>query len=211
MTSFAAPVPCEPRAPSLVARARSILLNPRSEWSVVRQEPSTIGGLYVGYIVWLAALGPVASVIVASIVGIRLPYGGSYRVPWASAVASASVRYVIALAMPYLLARIIDALATHFGGQRSVIQALKVAAYASTATWLANAIAIISGLSHLELLGGYSLYLALTGLPALMRAPRERAPGYTAAVTVAAAALSLLGSAIAARFVGFPLLSLPVR
>jgi hypothetical protein len=201
MTSFAAPVPCEPRAPSFVARARSILLNPRSEWSVVRQEPSTIGGLYVGYIVWLAALGPVASVIVASIVGIRLPYGGSYRVPWASAVASASVRYVIALAMPYLLARIIDALATHFGGQRSVIQALKVAAYASTATWLANAIAIISGLSH----------LALTGLPALMRAPRERAPGYTAAVTVAAAALSLLGSAIAARFVGFPLLSLPVR
>jgi hypothetical protein len=212
MTVMAPPVISDPpRARPLVSRARSILLQPRSEWETIDAEPATVGGLYAGYIVWLAAIAPLASVIEASVFGIRLPFGGAYRVPWASAASSAAVRYAVALITTYLLALIIDALAPSFGGRRSQIQALKVAAYASTASWIAGAFAVVPFLSVLGLIGLYSLYLVFLGLPAVMGAPRDRALGYTAAVIACAAVLFVVGGAISARFVGFPSLTLPVH
>lgn len=211
MTVMAPPVTSEPRARSLVARARSILLQPRSEWAMIAAESATVGGLYAEYIVWLAAVAPLASVIEASAFGIRLPFGGVYRVPLASAAASAVVRYAVALVTVYVLALIIDALAPTFGGKKNPIQALKVAAYASTAGWIAGTFVVVPLLSVLELFGLYSLYLVFLGLPAVMGAPRDRALGYTAAVVACAAVLLVVGGAIAARFVGLPTLSLPVR
>jgi hypothetical protein len=187
------------------------LLQPRSEWATIDAEPATVGGLYAGYIVWLAAIAPLASVIEASVFGIRLPYGGVYRVPLTSAVSGAVVRYAAALVTTYLLALVINALAPAFGARQSPIQALKVAAYASTPIWIAGAVAMAPFLSALELLGLYSLYLVFLALPAVMGAPRDRAIGYTAAVVACATVLFLVGGAVAARFVGFPLLSLPVR
>ncbi|MEO8562302.1 MAG: Yip1 family protein [bacterium] len=211
MTVMAPPVISDPRSPPLIARVRAILVQPRSEWATIAAEPATVGGLYAGYILWLAALAPLASVIEASVFGIRLPYGGIYRVPVASAASSAVVRYAVALVITYVLALVIDALAPTFGGTRSPIRALKVAAYASTPSWVAGAFAAVPLLSGLELLGLYSLYLVFLALPAVMGAPRDRALGYAAAVIACAAVLFLVGGAVAARFVGFPLLSLPVR
>lgn len=211
MTVMAPPVSADPRTRPLAARARSILLQPRSTWATIDAEPATVGGLYAGYIVWLAAIAPLASVIAASGFGIRLPFGGVYRVPLASAASGAVVRFAVALISTYVLSLIIDALAPAFGGRQSPIQALKVAAYASTPSWIAGVFAAVPFLSALELLGLYSLYLLFLALPAVMGAPRDRALGYTAAVAVCAAVLFGVGGAIAARFVGFPLLSLPVR
>jgi Yip1 domain len=211
MTVMAPPVISDPRTRSLIARVRAILVQPRSEWATIDAEPATIGGLYAGYVVWLAAIAPIASVIEASVFGIRLPFGGVYRVPLASAASGAVVRYAVALITTYVLALVIHALAPTFGGKQSRTQALKVAAYASTPSWVAGAVAAVPFLSALELLGLYSLYLVFLALPAVMGAPRERALGYTAAVVACAAVLFLVGGAVAARFVGFPLLSLPVR
>jgi Yip1-like protein len=211
MTAMAPPVISEPRGRPLVARARSILLQPRSEWATIAAEPATVGGLYAGYVVWLAAIAPLASVIETSVFGIRLPYGGVFRVPLSSAASGAVVRYAVALVTTYVLALVIDALAPAFGGKQSPTQALKVAAYASTPSWIAGVFAVTPFLSALGLFGLYSLYLVFLALPAVMGAPRDRALGYTAAVVACAAVLFLVGGAVAARFVGFPLLSLPVR
>jgi hypothetical protein len=189
---------------NLVERVKRILLSPRTEWEVIDTEPATPAQLYTGYIVPLAAIAPFAQLIGYSVFGISVPFVGTYRVPFGSAITSAIVTYVMALAMPYLLALIIDALAPTFNGQRSQIQALKVAAYSSTAAWVAGIFALIPGLRFLTILGVYSLFLLYLGLPVLMKSPKEKAMGYTVVVILAAIVLTILIGVVSSMFLRVP-------
>jgi Yip1 domain len=168
------------------SRIRGILADPRREWPVIAAEPTTPAALYRGWIIPLAAIGPIASFIGFTVFGISLPFMGRYRVPIASALTGSIVRYACALAGVYLLALVIDKLAPSFGGQSDRLQALKVAAYSSTAAWLAGIFGLFPPIAFLGLLGLYSIYLLYLGLPALMKSPPERAAGYTAVVVVVA-------------------------
>jgi len=189
---------------NLVERVKRILLSPRTEWEVIDTELTTPAQLYTGYIAPLAAIGPIAQLIGYSVFGISVPFVGTYRVPIGSAITSAIVTYVMALAMPFLLALIIDALAPTFNGQRSQIQALKVAAYSSTASWVAGIFALIPGVRFLTILGIYSLYLLYLGLPVLMKSPREKAIGYTVVVILAAIVLFMLVGVVSSMFLRVP-------
>jgi hypothetical protein len=188
----------------LVQRVKQILLSPRTEWQVIEAEPTTTAELYKTYIIPLAAIGPISQVIGYSVFGITVPFVGTYRVPIGSAISGALVAYVLTLAGTYVLALIIDGLAPTFNGQRSQIQALKVAAYSSTASWLAGIFALIPGLRLLAILGLYSLYLLYLGLPIVMKAPRDKALGYTVVVIVAAIVLFMIIGVIAGRFLAVP-------
>jgi hypothetical protein len=188
----------------LVQRVKQLLLSPRTEWAVIEAEPTTPAALYTGYIMPLAAIGPISQVIGYSLFGITVPFMGTYRVPIGSAITSAVVGYVLTLAAAYVLAMIIDGLAPTFNGQRNQIQALKVAAYSSMAAWVAGIFALIPGLRLLQILGVYSLYLLYLGLPVLMKAPRERALGYTVVVSLAAIVLFMILGVIAGRFLAVP-------
>ncbi len=157
-----------------------------------------------GYIAPLAAIGPVATAIGWAVFGMSLPLMGSYRLPIAGVIKFAVVQYVIALAGVFILALIIDGLAPTFKGQKNQIQALKVAAYSSTAFWVVGIVGLVPALSILSVLGLYSLYLLYLGLPALMRSPKEKAMGYTAVVIIAAVVLNIILFAIATRFAWRP-------
>jgi hypothetical protein len=191
-------------AMNFVERVKRILLSPRTEWEVIDAEPTTLATLYTGYVMPLAAIGPIAQVIGYSVFGITVPFMGTYRVPIGSAITSAVVGYILTLVATYVLALIIDGLAPTFNGQRNQIQALKVAAYSSTASWVAGIFALIPGLRLLTILGLYSLYLLYLGLPVLMKSPREKAMGYTAVVVLAAIVLFIIISMVAGRFMAVP-------
>lgn len=192
----------------LVARVKGIIMQPKSEWGVIDGESTTIGRLYTGYIIPLAAIPPIASIIGLSIIGISLPVVGTYRVPFGSALTSAITQYILGLAGVYVLALIIDALAPTFAGEKNQIQALKVAAYSSTASWLAGIFALIPGLRILGILGLYSLYLLFLGLPALMKAPTEKAMAYTVVVIICAIVIFVIIGSIAGRFISYPAMGL---
>ena len=189
---------------NLVERVKRILLSPRTEWEVIDAEATTPAALYTGYIAPLAAIGPIAQLIGYSVFGISVPFMGTYRVPFGSAITSALVTYLLTLIGVYVLALIIDALAPTFNGQRSQVQALKVAAYSSTASWVAGIFALIPGLRLLTILGLYSLYLLYLGLPVLMKSPREKAMGYTVVVILAAIVLFMIIGVVSSRFIGVP-------
>ena len=91
---------------NLTVRAKNILLQPAQEWAVIETESARVADLYRAYIVPLAAIGPVASIIGLSMVGI-----GGYRIPLLSSIGHAVVTFVMALGGVYVLALIIDALA----------------------------------------------------------------------------------------------------
>jgi hypothetical protein len=171
---------------TLVERVKRILLQPKQEWEVIAGESTTTPDLYKNYIIPLAAIGPVASIIGMSIVGIGMPFGPAFRIPFITAILSAVVHYVLSLAGVYVLALIIDFLAPTFSGEKNLGQALKLSAYSLTAAWIAAIFVIIPALGILGIIGLYSLYLLYEGIPVLMKAPREKALVYTVAVAVAA-------------------------
>lgn len=189
---------------NLVDRVKRILLSPRTEWEVIDAEQTTPAALYTGYIAPLAAIGPIAQLIGYSVFGITVPFMGTYKVPFGSALTGAIISYVLTLVGTYILALIIDGLAPTFNGQRNQIQALKVAAYSSTASWVAGIFALIPGLRLLGILGLYSLYLLYLGLPVLQKTPRDKALPYTAVVVLAAIVLFMIVGLIAGRFTGIP-------
>ncbi|MCJ7641846.1 MAG: YIP1 family protein, partial [Desulfobacterales bacterium] len=131
---------------NLVERVKGILLKPKEEWQTISGETTTIPELYKTYIVILAAIGPVASIIGMSIVGISLPFAGSFRIPITTSIASAVVHYILTLVGVYILALIIDALAPTFSGEKSINQAFKVASYSSTPGWVVGIFTIIPAL-----------------------------------------------------------------
>ena len=65
---------------NLIGRVQNILLTPKTEWPVIAAEPETIGGLYTKYILILSALGPVAMFLKSTLIGITVPFVGTYRV-----------------------------------------------------------------------------------------------------------------------------------
>lgn len=144
---------------SLIQRVKDMLLQPKQEWHVIDRESTTTAELYTGYIVPLAAIGPLASIVGFSVIGMRVPLVGTYRVPIETAIVHVGLSFGLTLAGVYVLALIIDALAPTFSGEKNRTQALKVAADASTAAWVAGIFTVIPMLSVLGLLGLYSLYL----------------------------------------------------
>ena len=188
--------------PALVERAKQLILTPRAEWPVIAAEPTTVADIYRRYVVILAAVPAVAGLIGNMVFGYSV-FGLTMRMSPVTAISLAITQYIASLISVFVLALIIDALAPNFGGTRNRIQAIKVAAYSWTAAWVAGVLAIIPQLAPLgELLGLYSLYLLYLGLPLLMRAPPDKAIGYTIVTILAALVLSVVVGAITARVGG---------
>ena len=74
---------------NITERIKGLLLKPKEEWQTIAGETTPIAELYKNYIFVLAAIGPVASFIGMSLMGVSLPMGGSYRVSITSGIISA--------------------------------------------------------------------------------------------------------------------------
>ncbi len=178
-------------------RVRNILLTPNTEWPVIAEEPTDKGTVVTGYVMPLAAIGAIAGFIGGSLVGMSLPFVGTYRVPIMAGLTGAVLAFVLAIVGVFILAFIIDALAPTFGAQKDSNKAFKVAVYSYTPAWIAGALQIVPGLAILGVLAAlYGLYLLYLGLPALMKAPQEKAIAYTAVVVVCAIVLSIVVASI---------------
>ena len=152
---------------NLIERVKNILLEPKTEWPQIAAETATPQSIYTNYVLILAAIAPLAMLIRMSVVG-------------------AVAQYVIALAVTFLLALIVDALAPTFGGEKNFVQSLKLVAYSYTAAWIAGIFLLIPVLGALiALLAAiYTLYTFYIGVPVLKKCPQDKAIGYTIVVVI---------------------------
>ena len=186
---------------NIIERIKGILLKPKEEWQTIAGETTSMADLYRNYIILLAAIGPVASFIGMSLVGVSLPVGGAYRVSITTGIMSAIVRYGLTLVSVYVLAFVIDSLAPTFSGEKNLNQAFKLATYSYTPGWLASVFSLIPALGVLSILGLYGLYLIYVGLPVLMKSPQEKSTGYTIAIIIAAIIIFFVIGAISRAFI----------
>ena len=181
---------------SLASRAKGVMFEPRATFKEVESEFTKPGEIWGKYVIPLALIGPVMGALSRFVFGRRL--GGATLgepVTLVGALMWGAVAFLIALAAIFILTQIISQLAPQFGGQKNDVQALKVAAYASTPALIAG-IFNIHGVFYVVtiLVSIYSLYLLYLGLPILMKVPKDRAMGYTAVVIIGAIVLFLLQS-----------------
>lgn len=169
---------------NIFERAKNILISPKSEWEVIKNEQSTVADLFTKYALILALIPVVAGFIGQSLVGISLGPFGSFKVPVVNGLIYAVLYYVLTLAGIYLVAFIVDALAPSFGAQKDMLSSLKVVVYSYTAVWLAGIFQIIPVLAILSILGLYSLYLLYLGLNIVKGSPADKVVGYTVVVVI---------------------------
>ncbi|KGO34001.1 MAG: Yip1 family protein [Desulfoprunum sp.] len=182
----------------IMTRVQVILKNPKTTWPVIAGEPATVKELYVGYILLLAAISPIAGFLKLSVFGVGVPMMGTYRMGIGAGLGNMLFSYVLSLAAIYLVGLVVNFLAPTFGGEKDDMQALKVVAYSYTAAWVAGAAQVLPWIGMFIALAGsiYSIYLLYLGLPVLMKCPPQKAMGYTAVTIIAAMIVSFVISAV---------------
>lgn len=180
----------------IVDRVKNILLAPRTEWPVIASETSSTGDLLGGYVAPLAGISALCGFVGRSLVGMSLPFLGTYRTSIVAGIGVAIFTFVMAFVGIFILSLVINALAPTFGGEKNSAQAMKVAVYSYTPAWIAGMLGIVPALGPIGIIISlYGLYLLYLGLPRLMKSPEEKSIGYTAVVVICAIVISVLATA----------------
>ena len=166
---------------SIIDRAKAIILKPKEEWPVIERETRSSGEIFTGYVMPLAAIGPVASFLGGQLFGYGMLWI-HFRPSLLGALGSAILQYVASLVGVFLITYVANALAPKFGGESSQSGAFKLVAYSMTAGWVAGIFGLIPSLAFLTLAGLYSLYLFNVGATPLLKVPQDKTVGFTATV-----------------------------
>ena len=186
---------------NLVERVKGICVAPDAEWAVIAGERATLGGLLTSYVLPLAGLSAIGSLLGSVMLGLGIAF----------ALRIAVMSLVMAVVGVVLLSTIIDSLAPTFGAAKNSEGAAKVAAYAPTPAWLAGFLQIVPLLGSVIALAGafYALYLLYLGLMGVMKSPQDKAIGYTVVVVVIALVVGFVASYITA-MIGLTSVTIPI-
>lgn len=164
---------------NLFERAKNILITPKTEWEVIKNEQTTVSDLFTKYVLILALIPAIAGFIGQSLVGISLGPFGSYKMPVGRGLLYLVLYYALTVGAVYLLAFIVDALAPSFGSKKDFLASLKVVVFSYTAVWVAGIFQIIPILGFLGVIGSlYGLFLMYLGLKIVKETPQDKLVGY---------------------------------
>jgi len=192
---------------NLVERAKNILITPKTEWEVIKNEQTTTADLFTKYAMILALIPVIATIIGFSLIGMSYGFGITFKWPIGSSLIYGIISYGLGLVAVYVVAMIVDALAPSFGSTKNMDASLKVVVYSYTASYVAGIFMILPMLSWLALLVGlYSFYLMYLGLIIVKETPQDKVVGYLIVTVIIAIVfyivIGFIVNAIAAPSIG---------
>jgi hypothetical protein len=184
-----------------VNRLKGILLQPGATWKAIDGEFTKPGSIYKNWVLPLALIGPICGAIGTFVFGMSFGVVGFYRLPIMNIVTILAVDYVLGVVGVWVLSLVISLLAPTFGGQRNDVQGLKVAAYATTAWFVAGVFQLLPQLALVRVLVSlYSVYLVFSGVPIVMKPSKDQAMGYAIVAVLGAIVVALIVLAIHTAF-----------
>ena len=181
---------------NLLDRAKKILISPKSEWDVIKNEKYSVSELFTRYAIILAAIPAVAALLGFSFIGVSTGFG-NYALPFDISLKYAVLTYVLSLAGAYLVAFIMDTLSPNFGAVKNMEDSFKVVVFSYTASWVGGIFLIIPSLSFLASLAGiYSLVLLYMGMQKIKEVPQDKIVVYFIVTLVAAIIVTVIVSAV---------------
>jgi len=158
---------------SLVDRAKNIIMTPKTEWPVIGAEEASAPQILTGYVVPLALIPAVASIIGYGLVG----RGMMTSFTWG--IAMGIIMFIATVAGVYLTAFVVDFLAPNFGSQKNFGRAMQLVAYSYTPAWVAGILYIVPVIGFLTIIASiYSIYLLYLGFPHTMKTPPDKVVVY---------------------------------
>lgn len=172
---------------NLVERAKSIIMTPKTEWPVIAAEEPDTKQIFTGYVIPLALIPAVASLIGHGVIGASLARG----------IGMGIISFVSTVLGVYLTAFVVDFLAPNFGSQKNFGRAMQLVAYAYTPAWVAGILNIVPALGIIASLAGlYGLYLLYLGFPHTMKTPGDKVIVYLIVTIVVVIVIFMILGAI---------------
>lgn len=195
-------LPIQSGSAGLVDRAKAMLMQPRAEWPRVAAETTEPTKVLTGYVIPLALIGPVASLIGMQIFGINAVIA-TIRPSFGTSLGMAVTSFVMTIVGVFVLAFIANWLSPKFGGRDNFPAAFRLVAYAMTASWIGGIFGLVPALAIIGLLFGlYTLYLLYLGSAPVMGVPEDKKLGYTVVTILAAIALYIVVGIVTAAITG---------
>lgn len=171
---------------SIVRRAYSIISRPSEEWDVIANEPTSVGGIFIGYALIFAAIPVIVETMIIAYFGKNFIYtsatsGALLRVGVTPFVLMGAIKYVIALFALLLMCFFVNSFSAMFNGWSNMVPGTKLMIYASTPMWVAGPISMIPYVGPLITIvaAAYVVYLINVGLQPVLGVPPEMAKVFT--------------------------------
>jgi hypothetical protein len=157
---------------NLVDRAKNILITPKTEWEVIKNESSSVQQIITGYVLPLSLIPTLAIILGWGLVGIvvtSFTYG----------IALGLVVFINAIIGVILSSLIVDALAPSFGSQKDLVKSTQLVAFSMTPGWIAGILSILPAIGWIGSLASlYGLYILYLGLAPMKGTPEDKKVGY---------------------------------
>ncbi|MXZ80616.1 MAG: YIP1 family protein [Gammaproteobacteria bacterium] len=178
----------------------NILFRPAEAWQAIRSESWTIGGLYLGTIVPLAAIPPLAGYYGTTHHGWQIAGNAPVRLTPDSALPISIAYFIAILVAFYVIALLIQWMSSTYGERQPLVRCLALAVYSAIPLLLIGVVQaypvlwvnLVAGLVAMT----YAVYLLYRGVPIVMDIPDHR--GFLFASAVLAVSLVSLVATLAA-------------
>lgn len=181
----------------ILSRAFGLLREPKKEWEQIRAEETTVPHILIGYVAPLAAIPPVCDLIGSAL------FNSMLQVDPGVALIRGVVTWLVSIGLVFFLGVLTNAVAEQFDGDKSDLNAQKLAAYSLTPAFLSGVFSLWPPLWWLSLFAlAAMVFLMYRGLPILMKAPAERALAYAGTVTIATMVAGIVLFSIASGVTG---------
>jgi hypothetical protein len=149
-----------------------LIFRPKAEWDRIAGEATSVDALLRHYILPLALLAPIATVIGMEVFDRTWDPDHGYMVPGDQIFASGAATYFAIVASIFALAAIFALIAPMFGGTRDFLSALKVATYGAIPVLLAGATLLLPAMVIVGMAGlCHTFYLFWLGVRRVLGVP----------------------------------------
>ncbi|MBN2105162.1 YIP1 family protein [bacterium] len=160
---------------SIWNRAIQVVQKPKMIWSDIGQEHPKPIQLFTSYFLILTVIPAVAYLIGLSVVGIRIPFSGVYRMSFGNALILVIIQYILTVAGGWMLAKLIFLYTLWFQSGQDATRSFQLSLYSHTPMLLAGIFYIFPQLSILIGFAAiYGLYILWQGIKLLLKIPEKK-------------------------------------
>jgi len=153
---------------NLIERVKNILITPKTEWDVINGETATIQSLLMGYVLPLAIVAAVGSLLkgllFAGVLGLKF------------FIISAIIAFISSIVAFFVSVIIVDMLAPSFGSEKNMGKSAQLVAYSGTPSYVGGLLSFIPVIGWLVSLAAwaYGIYLMYLGIGPLKKTPEDK-------------------------------------
>ena len=174
---------------ALLGRIRNILLRPRAEWRVIKDEPATYGSVIAGYVAPLAAVPPAAAVLGRFVFDRNIP-ASALSMPLDYLLFTNLLWFGMNIVSVMITGAVVTAITAAAESRWRGIRGLQVAAYSFTPLFIAGFLAAIPFMAwSLVPAVVYGVYILYRGTRALLAIQGVKAAWFAGVTFLAAAVI----------------------